>query len=76
MSESDFCSRKIILMAVWRVDREVGRTVWWETSGKSKKGMRVHEPGEQQEGWKLVDGFERGSRGGLIDRHNLAVACL
>lgn len=38
-------------MAVWRVDREVDTTAWWETSGKSKKGVRGHEPGELQEDW-------------------------
>ena len=38
--------------------------------GKSKKGMRVQEAGEQQEGWKYVDGFERRFGGGIINRHD------
>lgn len=43
-------------MALWRADREMGRTARWETSGKSKKGMRVRSG---------RDGSKRMASGGI-----------
>lgn len=48
MPESDFCCRKIILMAAWRMDGKAGRAEFGEISQTSTREMGVPELGKQQ----------------------------